>query len=89
MGAGQFRPAPIYNSMNFSSWLENRLLLEGRSKRAPKPVQMPKPESNKIEPKRVPKQRIAGGRRDTTFDDTPKASRTRAEERRRAIEDGQ
>ena len=89
MGAGRFCPAPIYNAMNFSSWLENRLLLEGGRKRASKPVQMPKPESNKIEPKRVPRQRIAGGRRDTTFDDTPKASRTRAEERRRAIEDGQ
>lgn len=55
--------------MRFSCWLENRLILEGRRKRAPKPVQMPKPESNKIKPNREPKQRIAGGRRDTTFGD--------------------
>lgn len=53
--------------MKFSCWLEGRLILEGRRKRGSKPVQMPKPESNKIEPTREIKQRIAGGRRDTTF----------------------
>lgn len=55
--------------MRFSCWLENRLILEGGKKRAPKPVHMPEPESNKIKPAREPKQRIAGGRRNTTFGD--------------------
>lgn len=72
--------------MSFSSWLENRLLLESGKKRAPKPVQVPKPESNKISSK-APKQRMAGGRLNTTFNDIPKELRTRGEAKRRAVEE--
>jgi hypothetical protein len=58
--------------MRFSIWLENRLLTEGGKKKAPKPVQMPEPESNVVRPKRDPKQRIPKGRQNTTFNPRPK-----------------
>ena len=70
--------------MKFNEWLKDRIILEAGRKRAPKPVSMPKPDSNIVTPKREPKQRIPKGRKNTTFRDRPK---TRGSEIRRALED--
>lgn len=70
--------------MKFSSWLENRLLTEGRKKGRSKPVQMPKPESNVVKPNKEPKERKPPGMPDTTFRPRPTP---RGQANRRAIEE--
>ena len=69
--------------MTFSNWLEKRLTLEGKKAQ---PVQMPKEISNKLELKPV-KDRVPGGRKNTTFDSSPKRLRTRGSSHRAAIKD--
>lgn len=73
--------------MKFSTWLENRLMTEGGKKGGSNPVQMPKPESNVVKPSGEAKQRVAGGRKDTSFDPRPNRLRTRSATNRRAIEE--
>jgi len=68
--------------MRFSIWLENRLLTEGGKKRAPKPVQMPEPESNVVKPTKEIKQRLRKGIDNTTFTPRPK---TRGSIKRQAL----
>jgi hypothetical protein len=69
--------------MQFSSWLENRIVMEAKGK--PVPVQEPKKKTNKIELSEPSPQRQVSGRRDTTF--SPKKDRgTRSSNNRRAID---
>lgn len=51
--------------MQFSSWLEQRVVMEAKSKSVP--VQMPKEKTNKVELSEPSPQRQVSGRRDTTF----------------------
>lgn len=74
----------VIRAESFSDWVGRRLALE--AKRAPRPVQMPKEKSNKIEVG-DPKERIPVGRRDTTMDSRPKRLRTRGANRRDAMKD--
>lgn len=67
---------------SFSDWVGRRLALE--DKRTPKPVQMPKGDSNKIDFKDA-KERIPGGRRNTAMDSRPKRLRTRGARERDAM----
>ena len=69
---------------SFSDWVEGRLALESRG--ASRPVQMPKGDSNKVGFE-VPKDRIAGGRRETSMDSRPKRLRTRGSKNRDAMRD--
>jgi hypothetical protein len=72
----------VLKAESFSDWVGRRTVLE--SKGGPKPVQMPKERSNKVKFKDV-KQRVPGGRRDTTMDSRPKRMRTRGDRNRGAI----
>jgi len=74
----------VLKAESFSNWASRRAVLE--SKGGPKPVQMPKEKSNKIEVKDA-KQRVPGGRRDTAMDSRPKRMRTRGDRDRGAIGD--
>lgn len=67
---------------SFGEWF---LLKEGSKKRASQPVQMPEVQTNKIKI-RKPKDRLPGGRRDTSFSDEAN-KRTRGSVNRKAIED--
>jgi hypothetical protein len=70
--------------MKFSSWLDERVLSEGRKGGKSSPVQMPKEDSNVI--KTPPsKPWLAGGRRETSFK-SEKEKRTRGEKNRKAID---
>lgn len=72
----------IRRAESFSSWLGNRLALE--SKGGSQPVVMPKETSSKVE-FRDAKERIPGGRRNTTMDSRPKRLRTRGARKRDAM----
>lgn len=72
--------------MEFSKWLEKRVILESRKKKGSIPNQMPEPKSNIIKPKNEPKQRIAKGRQDTTMDHRPKRLRTRGAVKRNELD---
>lgn len=68
--------------MKFSEWMNERL---NESKKS-QTVQMPKEVSNKIKIKPA-KDRLSGGRRDTSFDSRPKRLRTRSSQKRLAFEE--
>jgi len=68
--------------MKFSSWLDERVLSEGRKGGKSSPVQMPKEYSNVIGLPPPKKQRMAAGRRDTTFG----SKETRGEKNKKAID---
>lgn len=67
--------------------MENRLLVETSKKKGSVPNHMPKQQSNLVKPEREIKQRIAGGRKNTTMRDSTGRLRTRADVNRREIED--
>ena len=64
--------------INFTNWMKLQ-----ESKNTQK-VEMPKKQTNVIDFKQ-PKERIPGGRKNTTFNSRPKRLRTRGDEKRRAI----
>lgn len=68
--------------MKFSDWVENKILNEKKAQ----PVQMPKKQSNIIKLSEPSPQRMAGGRKNTSFD--PKKNKgTKGEKNRKAIND--
>jgi hypothetical protein len=69
--------------MQFSSWLEQRLMTEAKGKSVP--VQMPKEKTNKVELSEPSPQRQVSGRRDTTFK-SKKDQGSRSSRNRRAID---
>jgi hypothetical protein len=68
--------------MKFSEWMNKRLNEDKKSQ----PVQMPKEISNKIKIKPA-KDRLPGGRVDTSFDSRPKRLKTRSSQKRAAFEE--
>jgi len=74
----------VLKAESFSDWMGRRLALEAKG--PPKPVQMPKEKSSRIEVKDA-KERVPVGRRNTSMDSRPKRLRTRGSRNRAAVRD--
>ena len=71
--------------MKFSTWMNNKILAEGKKGKKAQPVQMPKQQSDVIKLSDPSPQRQVSGRSNTSFDNRPKRSRTRGSAERKAL----